>query len=355
MPRPKKTSLKRSPGRRISSTFGCAMLIRIFHLHQRLCRQAPVTTKVLAQENECSERTIMRDVEKMRDRLGAPIEWDPAANTYRYSRPCDTLPMVKLEHTETLALSLVAKAVDATHAPGLGDSVASALAKLTPLLGGAVSFPLASLRSVIAAPLAIERDEFRHFEPLVKAALQRRATRLLYAKPEAHAAESHLVHPLLLAQLGDRWTLIAHDPAKSALRHFLLVRLREVEVTATLFKPPSGFDADAHLAGCIGRYAGNEKHEVRIALRGAAAAHARDSAWHSSQRNTTLPDGRTEIALQLNNLVDILQIVLRCGDQAEVLSPAPLREKVRQTLAAALRVYESDGASSEATSPSAAD
>ncbi len=47
-------------------------------------------------------------------------------------------------------------------------------------------------------------------------------------------------------------------------------------------------------------------------VRGGHPAHeARDIRWHPSQTKVELPDGRLQITLQLNNLVDIRTEILR--------------------------------------------
>ncbi len=61
-------------------------------------------------------------------------------------------------------------------------------------------------------------------------------------------------------------------------------------------------------------------------VRGGLPAHeARDIRWHASQTKVELPDGRLQITLQLNNLVDIRTAILRHGPDAEALAPAELR------------------------------
>ena len=87
---------------------GChrAALGRILTIHERLGsgRQASATT--LAAELEVSRRTVKRDIEFMRDTLGAPIIWEPSPATYFYEKPCDILPLLRLTADEALALAL---------------------------------------------------------------------------------------------------------------------------------------------------------------------------------------------------------------------------------------------------------
>jgi len=317
--------------------FGAATLIRIFTLHQRLCRGATVTAIDLAAELGVNERTIRRDIEVMRDQLGAPLERDPAEHTYYYSRTCDLLPFVRLAPEQAFALAVAAHAFAGGGGAPLGGDLATALEKLTPLIGGIVSFPLKELATVVSAPPA-SPAEFRHIGLLVQAALHRRTLRLVYQKPGA-TTETRTVHPLHLAALEHRWMLIAHDPAAGKAKSFLLARIRDLAANGRTFERPGNFDAAQYLQGSLGRFAGDAEIEVRIAFAPKVAGYARENFRHASRQFAALPDGRTQLTLRLNNLVDIKNTVLAYGEHAEVLAPRALREQVRAALATALAQY----------------
>lgn len=43
----------------------------------------PFTANTIARKFECSRRTVIRDLEFMRDRLDWPIQWDAESNAYK--------------------------------------------------------------------------------------------------------------------------------------------------------------------------------------------------------------------------------------------------------------------------------
>lgn len=49
---------------------------RVLRIHERLGNEQQITAESVAREFEVSPRTIKRDIELMRDRLGVPIAWD---------------------------------------------------------------------------------------------------------------------------------------------------------------------------------------------------------------------------------------------------------------------------------------
>lgn len=58
---------------------------RIARIHFILRTKGTVTLAQLKSDFEVSRATIMRDIELLRDRLGAPIEYDAELNAYRYA------------------------------------------------------------------------------------------------------------------------------------------------------------------------------------------------------------------------------------------------------------------------------
>ena len=64
----------------------------------------------LARDEEVSRRTILRDLDYLRDQLGAPIEYDPIKKGFRYSSPDWFMPAVRLSEGELLGLLVGTKA-----------------------------------------------------------------------------------------------------------------------------------------------------------------------------------------------------------------------------------------------------
>ncbi len=319
-------------------TRGCgpAALNRIVGLHRRLCAGQPVTAESLAAELEVSSRTIKRDIDLMRDQLGVPIAWDAATQSYYYTHHCDLLPLLRIDADEALALALAGKTFAAWRSSPLGRALTSALEKIAPIVGGAVSLPLDALSDLLFAPDDPAADaEHRHFALLLEAIQRRRELQIAYMKPRAHAvAENRTVHPLHLAYLEHRWMLVAHDPARGGIRNFVLARIREAQATNVRFEPPPHFDRDKYLAGSLGRFVGDTEHEVRLAIDAEAAPYLRERPWHPSQKITERADGGIEVALRVNHLNDVERRILSCGIHAEVLAPLELRERLRGTAAA---------------------
>lgn len=63
------------------------LLERIKYIDLQVQRDLFPNCKTIARHWDVKERTVHRDVEFMRDRLGAPIVYSKRENGYRYVRP----------------------------------------------------------------------------------------------------------------------------------------------------------------------------------------------------------------------------------------------------------------------------
>jgi len=134
--------------------------------------------------------------------------------------------------------------------------------------------------------------------------------------------------------------LIAHDPRRAAVRTSLLHRIHHLDASGERFEPPTGFDIAGFLVGSLGRFTGEHKHDIHMALDVHAPVYARERPWHHSQQLADQPDGGARLTLRLVNLTDTHAAVWRWGEHAKVLAPAKLRAQVAGSLRAASARYE---------------
>jgi len=312
----------------------------LFRIHSRLAEGTRVTASTLATELEVSTRTVKRDIETLRDRHGAEIDWDATAGTYVCTKPSEHLPLLRISADEAIAVALAGKTFAAWAGSPLGRALESALAKIADVVGNAVSFPTDTLADCIFRPddSATDDSTRHHYARLLETIRRHRTVRLLYRKPGAATNDERLIDPLHLAYLDHEWLLVAFDHSRAQLRNFLLSRIVEIHHTGRGFIPPAGFDPQRHLAGAFGRYVGAVLHEVRLHFDPYAAPFIRERRWHPSQVFTDQIDGGVEVSLRVNHLLDVQRWVLSWGAHAEALAPAELRNSIaREVVALAVR------------------
>ncbi|HEY0946995.1 MAG TPA: WYL domain-containing protein, partial [Opitutaceae bacterium] len=311
-------SSKKSPRKTRSSSAGDAApelpkctasaLFRVARIHEALLKGGRVTARALARELETSYPTIQRTLDLMRYGFKMPIKWDSATRSFGYEPPCPFLPIVPLAPEEALAVALANQTFAGWAGTPLARALNGALQKFSTVATGNLSVSRASMVTTPAALLC--EAEQRHLGSVYEATQYQRELRVLYRKPESEAAEWRTIHPLHLFWPDHGWVVVLRDAEKRKMRTFRLSRIQQLETTGAAFERPADFDAADFLRGNLGAFTGDEAYEVRIKLRGHAAAQARERPWHASQQTREIAPGEIEITLQLNNLVDVEHAIL---------------------------------------------
>jgi proteasome accessory factor B len=317
---------------------------RMLHLHEKLSRGAYPNCRREAAELEVSSKTIMRDLEFMRDRLGLPIAYDPVRYGFHYTEKVSSFPTVQVTEGELMALYVARQALAQYQGTGLEEPLQQAFRKLTEGLRDTVDFQageeggILSFRQV-GTPVA----DLDLFQKLGRAVLHRQEIRFRYRKLGGAGEEVRRVHPYHLSCIDNQWYLFAHDLDRKKLRTFVLPRMKRLEITDQTFTRPAGFSPGRLLKQSFGVHSPTGTYEVVVRFRDQAAVLVREKIWHPTQRLTTLADGRTELAMTVGNLIEVERWVLGWGAQAEVISPRELAASIETTARAMTQLYRSGG------------
>jgi predicted DNA-binding transcriptional regulator YafY len=106
-------------------------LPRIYLIDARIASGRFPNTSGLAREFEVSESTISRDIELMRDRLNAPIEYDARHRGYYYAEKTYRLPAGYASAQDMLALGMVKNLLTLYRNTPLYDTAALLLSGIT--------------------------------------------------------------------------------------------------------------------------------------------------------------------------------------------------------------------------------
>ncbi|MFN6016551.1 MAG: WYL domain-containing protein, partial [Verrucomicrobiota bacterium] len=169
--------------------------------------------------------------------------------------------------------------------------------------------------------------------------LNQQVTTFYYRKMTSDEAEFRKVHPLHLGEVDGGWYLIAFDADRQALRTFALPRISRIKALSTKFNRPLDFDGRAYLNRSFGIWnvAGDDaRHEVRVELRGYAAAMAQERRWHPTQETKLLnaKGTRVEVCFEVGRLEEVLRWVLSFGSCAKALAPKELADMVKHEIRA---------------------
>ncbi|MDW8344652.1 MAG: WYL domain-containing protein [Verrucomicrobiae bacterium] len=306
---------------------------RMLLIHQAISRGEFPNCRSLAATMEVSAKTILRDIEFMRDRLNMPIAFSPSHNGYHYTEAVENFPLMQMTEGELVALFVAEQAIKQYRDTPFASPLHAAFEKLTRQLTDPVSFSWSDLeRAFSFRPLGVPIADVALFQTVSRAVLQQHELEFHYRKLNTKRHEPRRVQPYHLACIESQWYLFAYDLARASVRTFVLSRMRDARDTGKRFSRPTDFSIQKFLARSFGVYEGQQPKQIRLRFDPSAAQLVQERIWHPSQRLRELPDGALEMTLELGGYPEVLRWVLSWGDRVEALEPPEFRELVRQTL-----------------------
>lgn len=320
-------------------------LLRISLLHRKLRAGESFTTKSFAEEHELKPRSIERDLEFLRNSLGAPVVWDARRRTHRYTEATFELPDALMREGDLLALMVVDKVAEAYRGTPFADRLHATLLKLVDTLPVHVSVSLRDLDKAISVqPQVVPTRTLAAVESLLAARRERHSLRVRYVNQQGDESD-RVLDPYNLSLQEGHWCCLAWCHRHQEPRVFRVDRMTALSDTGQTFRVPSGFDPDAYWAQVAAKSFGFLFHDgptrtVRLRFVSKAARLVQEESWHVSQTSTPGPDGSCLVTFDLADTTSLMPWLLRWGDQVEVLEPPELRAEVREIARRMLATHE---------------
>ena len=134
----KRKRIKLSPTR-ATALHSRPPLERMMRMHERLKAGRYPNCRKLADELEVSSKTVQRDIELIRYRLGLPIEYDQLHFGFYYTEPVASFPNVEISEGELVALYVGQKALAQYKGTSFEAPLSTAFRKITDGLRDTIS------------------------------------------------------------------------------------------------------------------------------------------------------------------------------------------------------------------------
>ena len=214
---------------------------RLLRLLSLLSARPSWTCGELAGRTEVTERTVRRDIARLRE-LGYGVESDPGPwGGYRLGRGTRALPLV-LDDEESLAVAVALREAALSGVLGSDQAALSALLKLRQVLPPRIADRLGEMDAAfVHTPRPDERQiAAGMLLELATACRRGERTRLSYRDREGKATVRD-VDPYRLVHTGRRWYFVARDVARGEWRTFRADRVAQARPTGQvveLVDPP---------------------------------------------------------------------------------------------------------------------
>ena len=286
----------------------------------------------LAQRLDVTERTIRRDIDRLRD-LGYPVDATPGTDGgYRLAIGAH-LPPLLLDDDEAVAVAIGLRYAAGVAIEGIEESSLRSLTKIESLLPDRLRRQVSSLHSGVTAVHRTTNDDVIDPEALSvlgTACRDSEEVRFNYRRGDGEDSR-RLVEPHQLVTVGRRWYLVAWDLRRDDWRTFRLDRLREPRLAGQRFSPrelPLG-DAASFVAASLGPLLRHEEAKLKIE---AAYTELDDELQWVDHSPIRLDATSCVIEVRSEDLGRLAMTVARIALTAPVavLEPAELVDTVRR-------------------------
>ena len=311
-------------------------LERFYKIQRLLERKRVVPVGEFLESLGVSLATFKRDLEYMRDRFHAPIEWDRDAGGYRFTAPGGgapagpkfELPGLWFNASEVRAL-LTMQHLLANLQPGLlGPHVQPLVARLRSLLD-AGDHPVEEVeRRIRILHHATRGTELPFFDVAASAVLRRQRLAITYRGRGRNDRTEREISPQRLVHYRENWYLDAWCHLRDDLRSFAVDAIEAAALADKKAKNVPERELDEVLAAGYGIFSGRDTRWAKLRFSPERARWVGAESWHPRQKGSTAPDGSYLLELPFSDPRELVMDILRHGPHVEVLEPASLRKAV---------------------------
>lgn len=308
-----------------------SLLERVFYLHQQILEQRSPNARTIADYFEVSLATARRDIAYLKDRLLAPIVFDPKHNGYYYQEEGFSLPFEESPRIVFLLTMLNKLAEEA----GLGalKEVKQLETKLSKMISADYE---EIVKSLYCEWIEVESIDHLIFETIIEAIARKKTINIEYRSPKGETSVREIASLQIINYQG-RWYLRAFCTLRQDSRMFHIARIHK----ATLSKNdiPIGINSSKmSLDTSFGIFKGEPRYYAEILFTSTAAELVRNQHWHKDQVMKIVDQG-VQLQLPVNDDREIVMKILQYGGMAKVLSPPELIECVQKEIHAMAASY----------------
>ena len=316
-----------------------------FHLiDQMLNNKDWVSRQQFLDTLEISAATFKRDLEYLRDRLGAPIIWDRGLRGYRYQRSSSAaspfqLPGLWFNTAEMQALLTMNAWLENLQAGMLYDHIKPLQARIRGLLDQSdhsVDEITRRIR-ILTQPRKPAHQDF--FSPISQALLARKRLSIRHFNRQSDVSTEREISPQRLTFYRDNWYLDSWCHRRKAIRSFAIDALEQLSILPEHALEVEDTKLDKELASGYGIFSGAKTRIAELRFSPQRARWVAQEQWHPEQKSRFDADGYYYLEFPYSQQPELLMDILKHAADVEVLRPKALRARVMENLQQMQQLY----------------
>ncbi|WP_372365252.1 helix-turn-helix transcriptional regulator [Candidatus Uabimicrobium sp. HlEnr_7] len=283
-------------------------------------------------------RTIQRDLDYMRDRLRAPIDFDRIKKGFYYTKTNYILPALYVNDKDIFSLSVVDKILTQYKNSPYFKETKEILDKVLHHLPEE-AFQQQDIVSFKERPFVkVGKKKVKIFED---ATAKKRQVDMVYQSFHKDGEiTSRVIDPYNLITRNDNWYVIAFCNKRQEMRTFALARVKKYKITCQNFKKNENFCLDKYIKESFDFERGVKVYNVKLHFSAYQANWIRERKWHRTQKILEQDDGSLILSMKVRGLNELKRWVLYHGPEVKVLEPLELQTLVIENIKKMSELYK---------------
>ena len=303
------------------------MIERIVKIHEKIKNGSFPNTTQLAKMMEVGTATLSRDIEFLRDRFYAPIEYDYTRRGYYYTEDFD-LPLNALSSSDMEVLVSAKILLSHFKDTPIHEKLCSVIDFLAPNELGDNSM----INRVTTLPVATVFYDKSVWTDIYNAMKTNQKIEFTYNGLWKDRKTHRTVHPYQLVMDDGQIYLLAYCELRHDIRMFSLTRITNLKIREDTFTLPDNYDFCEHCdGGKFGFYFTNNKLQYKIRFFGVSKQVVKERLWADDQVITD-GNGYVDLSFSSNQGMKILHWVLSLGYTVKPLEPESFVQEWKESI-----------------------
>ena len=315
--------------------------VRIAKIDDLIRRKRYPNCRTLSEEFETSQRTILRDIEAMKDSLGAPIRYSKERNGYYYEDDKFSLPAVRLTEGELVSVFLGEEILKKYKNTPFESAIRRAFEKIKLFLPDSVSVDFNDISQSYSFDIretrALDKHSARTFDTLAKAIKDKKSVDVNYYSIGRNATQKRIIDPYHLRHTQGAWYLVGFCHLRKDVRTFSVNQIKDIKITDERFEIRKDFSLQKYFEYSWGIEEGGPLIKVMVKLDKDIARWFVDRKLHPSQKTVENKDGSLVLTFKVAGTEEIKRWIMSMGSRVKVMEPRELREEIREEARAVAR------------------
>lgn len=286
----------------------------------------------LMKKFEASRSTIMRDLEFLRDRYEAPLEYDYDRKGYYYSDSTFFIKSVMLNEGELFTVTTILPLLEQYKNTPLEQNFKNILSKIMEMLPNSVSVDTSfDSTNVTFIKDPLPEISSQTFNTIFDAIKIHQTVDFGYRSISKQEYTPRQFDPYnVLCQKGN-WYVIGYCHKHNSFITYALSRMDQVHLTRNKFTVKPDFNIKNHIDPDFGIWNNSQPPEkIELEFSKDISTYILERTWHVQQECKLNPDGTVYLSFMSNQIQETLYWILHFGASVKILNPPSLKEKVKE-------------------------